>query len=316
MLHKILIISYLAITLLCLQACSPRIRPSRYPSPTIPQATTPRTPTQVRFSLFVTGFAHTQEAFTVRGGNLFKKKRVVHTAIWVQHPNGNFLFDTGLGDSIDTQFRAMRGIERQLFKYTRLASVHQQLQKQGITPDTIQHIILSHLHWDHASGIKDFPNATTHTTREEHEFARSVQAKAPAFFPSQYDGDAVRWQYLHFEPRPYRSFAEHCDYFGDGSVIFVKLNGHTTGSIGMFVTLDNGQCYFFTGDATWSVKGFQHPAHKHRLSSNYVDWSRPQLTQTLVQVYRLWLADPALIIVPAHDWDTQKNLRQFPAFNQ
>lgn len=266
----------------------------------------------VKFSIIQTGTASSQEAFLFRGGNLFKSKNISHISVFVKHDNKSFLFDTGLGSDIDNQFKKMPFIYRKMFGYSKGFSVKQQLTANGFKIDTIKTIILSHLHWDHASGIKDFPNATIYTTQEELTFAKSEMANPPAFLKLQYDGDNVNWKFLEFKKDKYEIFEESCDFFGDGSVVFVKLYGHTVGSIGMFI---NGpKRYFFTGDVTWKVEGFKRPSAKYFIPSNLVDLNKSKLNETIVKIHNLMVIDTTLIVIPAHDFDSQKELKHFPYF--
>lgn len=57
----------------------------------------------------------------------------------------------------------MRGI-------TEIAPVDQQLLALSIDPLTIEHIVLTHLHWDHASSADLFPNARFYAQRSEIDF--------------------------------------------------------------------------------------------------------------------------------------------------
>ena len=44
-----------------------------------------------------------------------------------------------------------------------------QLARRGIAADDVHHIVLTHLHFDHAGGLPDFPRAQVHVHRREHE---------------------------------------------------------------------------------------------------------------------------------------------------
>jgi glyoxylase-like metal-dependent hydrolase (beta-lactamase superfamily II) len=41
----------------------------------------------------------------------------------------------------------------------------------GVDPAAIQHVVLTHLHYDHAGTLEDFPGATFHLQEREYEFA-------------------------------------------------------------------------------------------------------------------------------------------------
>lgn len=57
--------------------------------------------------------------------------------------------------------------ERDLSPYTSPADV---LARIGVQAESVGHVILTHLHWDHATGVTLFPNATLYLQEEEFRF--------------------------------------------------------------------------------------------------------------------------------------------------
>jgi len=52
----------------------------------------------------------------------------------------------------------------------------------GVKADEVRHLILTHIHWDHSSGVGLFPNATVYVQEEEFNFAlKDPIASRPAF---------------------------------------------------------------------------------------------------------------------------------------
>ena len=88
---------------------------------------------------------------------------------------------------------------------------------------------------------------------EEIEFSRI--ATPPAVLPSQF-AHAIRWVPFQFAAQPFMGFEYSHDLFGDGSLVLVPMQGHTPGSVGLFLTLDDGRRFFFTGDTSWRLEGF------------------------------------------------------------
>jgi hypothetical protein len=62
---------------------------------------------------------------------------------------------------------------------------------------------------------------------------------------------------IAFQPRPYETFDESADVFGDGSVVVVKLPGHTPGSVGVFVNVSPTLRMFHVGDAVNVVEAVE-----------------------------------------------------------
>ncbi|MEM3486571.1 MAG: N-acyl homoserine lactonase family protein [Candidatus Methanomethyliaceae archaeon] len=69
--------------------------------------------------------------------------------------------------------------ERALESYVSPAEV---LLRLGVRADSVQHVILTHLHWDHADGASLFPNARFYIQQEEWDFwTRDPVARRPPF---------------------------------------------------------------------------------------------------------------------------------------
>ncbi|AOP33115.1 Zn-dependent hydrolase [Leptospira tipperaryensis] len=269
----------------------------------------------VRFTLLRTASADTSEAFLFEGGNLLRKRIISHSALLVEHPKGIFLFDTGLGTDIKEQF-ALKPVHLQiLMAYKDHIPAVDLLKKEGYDPKKIGRVFLSHMHWDHASGIKDFPWAKILTTQEERHAAMTSNARH-GYIQRQFDGDRIEWEDVVFQEIPYESYSKSLDLFQDGSIVFVPMAGHGGGSIGLFINLSPEKRYFFTGDISWSKEGFLLPAHKPRLSRRIADKDSEALGEELAKVHDLILKKPELAVVPAHDSIAQENLANFPKWNQ
>ncbi len=313
--YKIILPTILIIGIIYfVQSCKTTIDISQYPEPNLFYENYPTDKT-VSFSLSIieTGYAKTPEAFVFRGGSLFKTRKLSHVSILIQHPKGNFVFDTGLGSEIEAQFHnEFSFLDRQMFKFTKLESLKETLIKNNFSPDSVDFIIPSHLHFDHASGIKDFPQAKVWVTKEEYNHGLSKEANPPAFIKAQYNEDFIKWKFITFNPIAYENFSESYDVFNDGNVVLVKLPGHTKGSLGMFVNLKSDKRYFFTGDLTWAAEAFIGPSEKHAIPRNKVDGDSEKIKETIVKVYHLKRKKPELNIIPAHDFNAQKGIPHFP----
>ncbi|XDD49617.1 MBL fold metallo-hydrolase [Leptospira sp. WS92.C1] len=257
----------------------------------------------------------TPEAFLLEGGSIFVKRNVLHTAILVEHPKGKFLFDTGLGTNIQEQFDQNPFHLKILMAYKNHESALVQLLKAGYDPKQIDQIYLSHMHWDHASGIKDFPWAKIFVSREEHNTALIADIK-DGYIQSQFDGDRISWGELNFDDISYESYSKSLNLFGDGSVVFVPMMGHGGGSIGMFLNLSSKKRYFFTGDIAWIKEGFTLPAHKPRVSRRIADADPVALGKELFRVHELVIRKPEIVLIPAHDSIAQESLATFPKWNE
>lgn len=265
----------------------------------------------LRFSLIRTSGVTTLDALTVAGGDWTRTVPLNHTAVLIQHHAATLLFDTGLGSQADAQFKEdMPWWDKPLFSYDGLRPVREQLQGSGIR---IDRILLSHAHWDHASGLSDFPDVPVWAPYEEINYAHI--ARPPAVFPSEFR-HPVKWVPFQFEPTPFMGYDESLDLFGDGSLVLVPMRGHTPGSVGLFITLEDGRRFFFSGDTTWQLSGFTGPHEKFWISRKLVDADRERTLAEVARVHQLTRTYPQLTVVPAHDAQAQDRIGYYPRWIQ
>ncbi|WP_043307871.1 MBL fold metallo-hydrolase [Pseudomonas sp. ML96] len=261
----------------------------------------------LRFALVKTAETETLDAFTVEGGAWTEKAIANHVAVLIEHHAATLLLDTSLGRQVDQQFESeMPWYDKPLLQYGKVTPVRDQLDRDGIR---IDRILLTHSHWDHASGLADFPEVPVWAPYEEIEFSRI--AVPPAVLPSQF-AHPIRWVPYQFDDQPFMGFESSHDLFGDGSLVLVPLAGHTPGGVGLFLTLDDGRRFFFTGDASWRLQGFTGPKEKFWISRNMVDNDREGTRLQLEKVHALLQEQPQLIVVPAHDESVQRTLGYYP----
>ncbi len=262
---------------------------------------------KISISIIDTASAPSKKGMVIGGESLFEDYIISHSAILIQHPQGNILFDTGLGSHIDEQFLEMPSFLRPMLKYNFKESVVSQLKGSGIN---IGNIILSHLHWDHAGGVEDFIGSQVWTSKHDLE---SAMLKDEGSLKSQLDDNNILWNFVEYNDGSYENFTASLDFYKDGSVVLVPLPGHTSGSIGMFVNSSTGKRYFFTGDATYGLAGFTKPTEKSFLLKYAIDKDHETLIQTILKVHYLMREYPELVVVPAHDSVMQARLAQYPA---
>lgn len=268
-------------------------------------------PPTVGFAIVKTSQVAVAQRLLTPNGSLLKKIDTNFSAFLIKHQQDYLLFDTGLGEQVDAQYQQDMPLwMRPFFKYDRpVVSVRAQLAKAGLPP--IQRVILSHAHWDHASGVVDFPQAKISVAAGELANIRSP-SDGGGTWASQVADPSIQWDVLSFTGGPFKGYPQSLDLYQDGTVVLVPMPGHTQGSVGLFLTVDSGAVYFFIGDVAWTQDALNAGAPKFWAASLLVDQDAAQTLSAVEHVRAIALAQPDLVVVPAHDSKVQDALGYFP----
>ena len=266
-------------------------------------------PPKIRFSVVRTSLAPTKEGLVIQGGALGKDTTLNHSAFLIEHGDEVLLLDSGLGRNVEKQMKADQPFwAKPFFKYEDLKPAADQIEP-GVKA-RIKRVFLSHLHWDHASGIEDFLPGPCISVPEE-EMRELKEPKAGATCPSQFAHEGVKWCNFTWSEKAYRGFEKSYDVFGDGTAVAVPLPGHSFGSIGVFLKLKDKDL-FLVGDLVWTTQGITQEKHKFYVASKMVDRDRELVMESIKKVHAEIQKDPKLVVIPAHDAEAQAPFGYYP----
>ncbi len=257
-----------------------------------------------------TGSFETSYANLVQGGR-GGKVRIPIPFYLIDHPKGMILFDSGLGTRFEEEVKGwwVNRLLAPLLPHHLMptAPAVRQLSRLGIAADRIQAIIVSHLHFDHAGGLRDFPEAEVVVSRREWDSIPTGRfaARIRGIMKEQLTGIHVR-EIDYSASSQFGPFEGSFDYLGDRSLILLSTPGHTPGHQSLLVTLGSGKKVLLTGDAVWVGEGYKRPAPKGWLvrtleEESDISW---RTTQAIHEFHR---ENPDCFIVPGHDpglWPT------------
>jgi glyoxylase-like metal-dependent hydrolase (beta-lactamase superfamily II) len=132
-----------------------------------------------------------------------------------------------------------------------------QIQKLGYDVRDVRHIVLTHLDFDHAGGLDDFPHATVHmlALERDHAVARRTWLDRQRFRPQQWS-TRPKWRvYSATEGEAWFGFDRVSALDGvPPEIALVPLIGHTHGHAGVAIRgsdtwlLQAGDAYFYHGE--------------------------------------------------------------------
>ena len=174
----------------------------------------------------------------------------------IETDQGLVLIDTGYGlqDVLNAPRRRL-AYTWPLVLNTRLRerdTALRQIEALGFSANDVRHIVLTHLDFDHAGGIEDFPAARVHVLEAERDAA---EHKRRGFVARQ------RYRPLDWDDvRDWRTYAAGGEtWFGfdavrslDGlppEILMVPLRGHTLGHAGVAIAGEDGRWLLHAGDA-------------------------------------------------------------------
>jgi glyoxylase-like metal-dependent hydrolase (beta-lactamase superfamily II) len=177
-----------------------------------------------------------------------------------------------------------------------------QLRARGIDPGEIGLIVMTHMHFDHASALADFPNATVIVSTREWKAVRARGSTLLGYPTAQLD-PRPSYRTVDFHApgvRPHGPFERALDLLGDGSLTLLDTPGHSAGHLSLLARLSEREA-LIAGDAIYTIGTLREDRRPWRAD----DSKAFERSLRMLQAYDR--EHPDALIVPGHDmahWET------------
>lgn len=173
----------------------------------------------------------------------------------IEHPDGKILVDTGWHTDVRTDRKKHLSWQLDIASKAVLPpgeAVTEQLAALGLSPAELDLVLLTHLDVDHVSGLKLVKGA-------KKICASAAELRAANRGELRYNRKL--WEGVSIEPVPMAHTGigpngMSFDVFGDGSVHFVDLSGHSDGTAGVLIR-SGGRFVILTADACYNRQNWE-----------------------------------------------------------
>jgi glyoxylase-like metal-dependent hydrolase (beta-lactamase superfamily II) len=219
-------------------------------------------------------------------------------AFLIEHPTaGDYIIDTGFSGAVaDSARRALGRIGTLVFRNPEMhpsQAASCQLRERGVSP---QAILMTHMHWDHASGLIDFPDARVLLDRTEWRAAQARLGPLHGYLRRQFP-DPARIELFDSQgsaAEPWSVFARTLDLFGDGSVRLIATPGHSPGHISLVLRLRD-RFALIAGDALYTMRTLHEEQHPWELGD------ARSYHASFAAIAAFAREHPQALIMPGHD---------------
>lgn len=243
---------------------------------------------------------------------LWTKPRPINVYV-IRHPKGTLVFDTGQDrmSVIDPKYFP-KGLIGWLYKRLARFSISEAnsfengLRRLGVALDSVDFVILSHLHQDHIGGLRSFAGKRAKIIVDSAELkaANRVGAVFDGYLKQHIFLKDVSFTFPDLGLLPQGAipgFTFGWDVFNDGLVVLLPLPGHTQGSLGLLINYGHSKPVLLVGDLTYDVG---------LLKSKIVPGVgvKKVMRRSSSSVMELITSSPALLVAASHDPNVQLHL--------
>jgi glyoxylase-like metal-dependent hydrolase (beta-lactamase superfamily II) len=197
-----------------------------------------------------------------RSAHIFERGELACHCLLVEGDNGLVLVDTGLGLRDVAHPRARLSAFFLLLvspDFREQMTAARQIARMGFDPRDVRDIVLTHLDFDHAGGLDDFPNARVHLLQNERDYAlqQKTWLDRQRFRPQQWSTRGHWLAYPAGTGEPWKGFAGVRSLAKlPPDILLVPLPGHTHGHTGVAIRTQTGW-ELLAGDAYFDHREMQ-----------------------------------------------------------
>lgn len=229
-------------------------------------------------------------------------------AFLVEHPlAGPILIDTGVHASANVDPRQNLGwfgaLMARGITMDRDQTAAALCRARGVDPASISLIVMTHLHFDHAGGLADFPSATVIVSEPEWRSAIASTSAIRGYVRAQLD-PRLSYQTVDFQmAKAIRRdpFDKALDLFADGSVTLVCTPGHSSGHMSVILRLRDREA-LIAGDAIYTMATLRDDERPWRTEN------RQAFERSLKMLRTYDRENPTALIIPGHDMNAWEQL--------
>lgn len=190
-------------------------------------------------------------------------------------------------------------------KTHRGGDVISQINSIGLSAQDIEHIVMTHLHPDHSSGLPLFEKCsrcTVYTDIDEYKTATSPFGISRGYLKEHLLGMKIQHFNYTLNLKP---FSHVSDFFGDQSLLIIRTPGHTRGHVSVLLNMQAGPL-LLTADA----------AHRHENLAEQVPTVGEYRTSldTIRRLVEYMNEYPEIRAIYSHDPDQINGLKLFPDY--
>ncbi|WP_174550066.1 MBL fold metallo-hydrolase [Nocardia arthritidis] len=234
------------------------------------------------------------------GVRSLREMRLSMAAFLVEHPKARFLVDPALCAGVHE-----RVLPELPFPVPLLVApdkpvlgLADALAAHDVAGADIDFVVPTHLHWDHVSGLLELPaSVEIRLPGAEYDWAMGGPHAPAGVARGPLRGRS--FDRFDLDGPPVLTFPRSKDLFGDGSVLLVDLAGHTPGSIGVLLAVDDGTRVLLAGDAVWSKLQVDLLREKAPMPGKLFDTDRDAAFTT---IHRLHALPDGIELVASHDY--------------